>query len=156
MRDLLRMPRLYCAASGRLLARYHSQLRPMLIRLATKYRTSHSRTRTVLRLKPGAPTTVVAGDPKLWFKGTPQPAGPKDLWPWPELQSTSLRSKCVPSRIDPGVVAEPVSQPFGLQRNRSWPIRKFWPTVLPRNVLSLPSYLWKPPTARRRYGPTVH
>src|ERR1044071_2671312 len=108
---LLRRPRLYCAASGRFVALYHSQLTPTLIRFATKSQRSHSRTITVLRLKPGAPTTVVAGEPKVWFSGTPHPAPAKFLPP-PELQPTSLRSKCVPNRIDPGVVAEPVSQPL--------------------------------------------
>src|SRR5581483_1115358 len=73
------------------------------------------------------------------------------------LQSTdmSARSKCVPTRIDPGVVADPVKKPFGLQRNRSWPIRKLWarflPLVSPRSALCS-----KLPIARRVYGPTFH
>ena len=59
---LLRMPRLYCAASGRLLALYHSQLMPMLIRFAMKYQRSHSRRMTVLRLKPGDEVEFVLSD----------------------------------------------------------------------------------------------
>src|SRR5689334_4569272 len=107
-------------------ASYHSQVRPMLMRFATKYHRSHSRRRTVLRLKPLPPLRCGGLEepnccaPKLML---PQPTAPKSLPP-PELQSTSLRSKCVPNRIEPGVVADPVSQPLGLHRYRSCPIRK--------------------------------
>src|SRR5689334_11406142 len=108
---LPRSPRLYCALIGMLVASYHSQWRPMLMRFATKYHRSHSRRITVLRLKP-LPEARWAGEElpnccaaKLRL---PQPSAPKSRPP-PELQSTSLRSKCVPNRIDPGVVAEPVS-----------------------------------------------
>ena len=34
-------------------------------------------------------------------------------------KTTSVRSKCVPTRIDPGVFAEPVKKPLGLHKNRS-------------------------------------
>src|SRR6516164_5337888 len=34
------------------------------------------------------------------------------------------RSKCVPTKIEPGVVDEPVKNPFGLQTNRSSPINQ--------------------------------
>src|ERR1051326_3754800 len=136
---LPRMPRLYCALIGMFVASYHSQCRPMLMRFATKYHRSHSRSRTVLRLKPlpelrcGGLEVPNCCAPKLML---PQPTAPKSRPP-PELQSTSLRSKCVPNRTDRGVVAEPVNHPFGLHRNRSWPIRKLWPMVLPRFGLLL-------------------
>ena len=61
--------------------------------------------------------------------------------PLDPLQSTdiSTRSKWVPIRTDPGVVEDPVRNPFGLHKNRSWPIRKlcelFLPLVPPRSSL---------------------
>src|ERR1051325_976149 len=134
---LLRRPRLYAALSGTLSALYHSQWIPTLIRFATKYHRSHSRRITVLRLKPLDAATGAL--PTVWL-GLTQPVPPSVASrPPPRLQSTVLRSKCVPKRIEPGVVADPVSQPFGLQRNRSWPIKKLLPTVLPKGVSLLPS-----------------
>ena len=43
----------------------------------------------------------------------------------------SVRSKCVPRRIAPGVLASPVKNPFGLQINRSWPIKNSLPQATP-------------------------
>ena len=42
------------------------------------------------------------------------------------LQPMSMlaRSKCVPNKIEPGVVDEPVKNPFGLQRYVSLPINQ--------------------------------
>ena len=102
----LHIPKL-CAAWLRVLrkfdASYHNMLPPTLMRGAIKYHKSHSRSMT------------------------------RSRWYWPPLmlaqsaavvQDISTRSKCVPIRIEFVVVADPVKKPFGLHRNRSWPIRK--------------------------------
>src|SRR5215472_13590784 len=41
-----------------------------------------------------------------------------------QLTLSWARSKCVPTKIEPGVVAEPVKNPFGLQTYRSSPINQ--------------------------------
>src|SRR5712692_3507274 len=89
------------AVVGRFLASYHSQLTPMLARFMRKYHKSHSRNKITFRLK---------------FPLPPPPQPPEEPpIPPPALQSTELRSKCVPNRTEPGVAEEPVNHPFGLQ-----------------------------------------
>ena len=94
---------------------------------------SHSRSSILSRLNCGRPSNV----PLLQVAALGQ--------------ETSVRSKCVPRRIAPGVLASPVKNPFGLQINRSWPIKNSLPLML----AFLPSIRWNPPTARSLYGPRV-
>src|SRR3990170_7315835 len=96
---LLHIPRLYAALCNplrRFAASYHSTLTPTLIRGATKYHRSHSRNRIRLRWNCG-----------MWppVHGTGPPG------PSPQLMFT--RSKCVPTSTDPGVLDDPVKNPFG-------------------------------------------
>src|SRR5687767_2904779 len=71
------------------------------------------------------------------------------------VQDILTRSKWVPTRIDPAVVDDPVKNPFGLHKYKSWPIRKllllFLPVVPPRSSLN-----WKEPIPRKVYGPTLY
>src|SRR5262245_12310587 len=85
-------------------------------------------------------------------------------------QDTLVRSKCVPTRIEPGVFADPVKKPFGLHRNRSWPISPSCPRFLPfKSALQPAAFVGSelqpvrfpsgacihPPTERIRKGPST-
>src|SRR5215469_5432924 len=74
------------------------------------------------------------------------------------------RSKCVPTKIEPGVVAEPVKNPLGLQTYRSSPINQPLerllalegadvPGVAPKPTPSLPPSVVK--ANRKVFGPTL-
>src|ERR671918_2366296 len=96
-------------ATRTLEASYHKNAAPMLIRFWIKYQISHSRNKILLRWNCWA---VV---------GRPKPAGFVPLLQLVGGQETSTLSKCVPRRMEPGSVEEPVRNPFGLQINRSCP-----------------------------------
>src|SRR4030095_300350 len=110
-------------------ASYHNTFRPTFMRGAITYQRSHSRSR--IRFLWNCPKC-----PRALFKpaavhGIPVlPLQPKDI---------SARSKWVPTKIEFGVVAEPVKNPFGLHRYRSWAIKKlcafFFPLMPSRSSL---------------------
>src|SRR6516165_6654153 len=86
-----------------------------------------------------------------------------------QLTLSWARSKCVPTKIEPGVVDEPVKNPFGLHIYRSSPINqpreRLLALVLPGDAV-LPAFLPPsrgPPSAppsvvkasRKVFGPTL-
>ena len=75
----------------------------MLIRFGRKYHKSHSLSR--IRLRENSPPVAQFERPQL----------------------TSVRSKCVPNKTEPGVVESPVRNPLGLHKNKSCAIRKSRP-----------------------------
>src|SRR5437870_2518666 len=102
-----------CAAWFRPLRRfdasYHRTLVPTLMRGAMKYQRSHSRSRIRLRWNCAKCPRALAGIFKpAAVQGIPVlPLQPNDI---------SARSKWVPTKIEFGVVAEPVKNPFGLHK----------------------------------------
>src|SRR5207253_5949026 len=89
-------------------ASYHSTAAPMLIRFMRKYQMSHSRSRILSRVNCCGPVATAVVDPLLQLTLGGIVCG----------QEASVRSKWVPRRMEPGSLADPVKNPFGLQINR--------------------------------------